>query len=279
MHVCLIGYGNMGGAMLDGWLNRRAPDDRFSVIDPAINGQVAGRLAEQGARCFASASQFQPEDEADVPDVVVLAVKPQIMAEVMADCQHIGTGRTVFVSIAAGISLDGLRQMIPQSSAIIRAMPNSPVKVGAAITAITSLPDVSDQMIEMTRHLLSAIGEVVVLEDEGLMDAVTALSGSGPAYVFYLTETMAEAGRALGLDEDMAMQLARQTIIGAGALMQHDDNPADKLRENVTSEGGTTAAALSVLMADDGLAGLMAKAMRAARDRGVELNSASDAGR
>ena len=179
----------------------------------------------------------------------------------------------MFVSIAAGISLDGLRQMIPQSSAIIRAMPNSPAKVGAAITAITAFPDVSDQMIEMTRHLLSAIGKVVVLDDEQLMDAVTALSGSGPAYVFYLVETMAEAGRALGLADDMAMQLARQTVIGAGALMQDDDNSAGQLRENVTSEGGTTAAALSVLMAEGGLAEVMAKAMRAARDRGIELNA------
>ena len=273
MHVCLIGYGNMGSAMLEGWCQRRSPDDIFTVIDPAIDEALASRLADEDVRTASSASQFMPEDVASQPDVVVLAVKPQIMAEVMSGCQHIGTAQTVFVSIAAGISLDGLRQMIPQSSAIIRAMPNSPAKVGAAITAITALPDVSDQMIEMTRHLLSAVGKVVVLDDEQLMDAVTALSGSGPAYVFYLVETMAEAGRALGLADDMAMQLARQTVIGAGALMQDDDNSAGQLRENVTSEGGTTAAALSVLMAEGGLAEVMAKAMRAARDRGIELNA------
>ena len=273
MHVCLIGYGNMGSAMLDGWCQRRSPDDIFTVIDPAIDEALASKLADDDVRTASSAGQFAPEDAASQPDVVVLAVKTQIMAEVMSGCQHIGTAQTVFVSIAAGISLDGLRQMIPQSSAIIRAMPNSPAKVGAAITAITALPDVSDQMIEMTRHLLSAIGKVVVLDDEQLMDAVTALSGSGPAYVFYLVETMAEAGRALGLADDMAMQLARQTVIGAGALMQDDDNSAGQLRKNVTSEGGTTAAALSVLMAEGGLAEVMAKAMRAARDRGIELNA------
>ena len=273
MHVCLIGYGNMGSAMLEGWCQRRSPDDIFTVIDPAIDEALASRLADDDVRTASSAGQFAPEDAASQPDVVVLAVKPQIMAEVMSGCQHIGTAQTVFVSIAAGISLDGLRQMIPQSSAIIRAMPNSPAKVGAAITAITALPDVSDQMIEMTRHLLSAIGKVVVLDDEQLMDAVTALSGSGPAYVFYLVETMAEAGRALGLADDMAMQLARQTVIGAGALMQDDHNSAGQLRKNVTSEGGTTAAALSVLMAEGGLAEVMAKAMRAARDRGIELNA------
>ena len=171
MHVCLIGYGNMGSAMLDGWCQRRSPDDIFTVIDPAIDEALASRLADEDVRTASSASQFLPEDVASQPDVVVLAVKPQIMAEVMSGCQHIGTAQTVFVSIAAGISLDGLRQMIPQSSAIIRAMPNSPAKVGAAITAITALPDASDQMIEMTRHLLSAIGKVVVLDDASAIAA------------------------------------------------------------------------------------------------------------
>jgi len=273
MHVCLIGYGNMGSAMLDGWCQQRTPDDRFSVIDPAIDSGMAKTLAAQNVRYFHRADEFQQEaDEAGVPDIVVLAVKPQIMAEVLSGCTHIGTEQTIFVSIAAGISLASLRHMIPHSNAIIRAMPNSPAKVGAGITAITALPQVTDKMMAMTSHLLSAIGKVVVLEDEGLMDAVTALSGSGPAYVFYLVEAMAEAGQKLGLDDEIAMQLARQTVIGAGELMRCDDSPAGQLRRNVTSEGGTTAAALSVLMAQDGLSGLMADAMTAARDRGIALN-------
>ncbi len=275
MHVTLIGYGKMGSAMLDGWRKRKRPDDKFSVIDPAITDDTATMLASEAVRCFSHAQAFQPEqDDVGVPDIVVLAVKPQLMAKVLSDCHHIGNDTSLFVSIAAGISLDRLAEMIPQSSAIIRAMPNSPAATGAGITAITAKNGVTDQMMAMTTHLLEAIGKVVRLDDETLMDAVTALSGSGPAYVFYLVEAMAEAGKKLGLDEGIAMQLARQTVIGAGALMRVDDSPAELLRKNVTSEGGTTAAALSVLMAEGGLASLMAEAMTAARDRGIALNKA-----
>lgn len=274
MRICLIGYGNMGSAMLSGWLASAAQHEsphEFTVIEPFLKPEDRELLAQHpSVHCY--------EKGADVPadgrlDVVVLAVKPQVMGDVLSSCQHIGGQDTVFVSIAAGLSLSVLQQYIPQSHAIIRAMPNSPAKVQMGITAIIPTAAVSAEMLNNATELLSAAGTVVRIDDETLMDAVTAVSGSGPAYVFYLVEAMAQAGEKLGLDPDTAMQLARHTVIGAGQLLHKDTLPVSQLRANVTSEGGTTAAALQVLMAENGLAPLMEKAQKAARDRGIALSS------
>lgn len=269
MRVCLIGYGNMGSAMLAGWLAKNERDE-FIVIEPFFKPEERRRLEENASvQCFENGASYS--DTAEI-DVVVLAVKPQVMAEVLASCQHIGGANTVFLSIAAGLSLAVLHSFIPQSNAIIRAMPNSPAKVQMGITALIPTPAVTDKMMAEAHQLLEASGEVVTIADEKLMDAVTAVSGSGPAYVFHLVEAMAQAGERLGLDTETAMKLARQTVIGAGQLMLHDALPASELRANVTSEGGTTAAALQVLMAENGLSRLMGEAIEAARDRGIELS-------
>jgi len=271
MRVCLIGYGKMGSALLSGWLEQDAGYE-FSIIEPYFDAEVRQKL-EQSAHVTWYENGAELEAGTDF-DVVVLAVKPQIMGDVLAGCRHIGTSDTVFVSIAAGLSIETLQGYIPQSQAIIRAMPNSPAKVQMGITAMVASTAVTPEMEDAAKSLLCAIGEVVDIDDENLMDAVTAVSGSGPAYVFYLVEAMAQAGLSLGLDEKTAMILARQTVIGAGQLMAGDEADASTLRQNVTSEGGTTAAALSVLMADEGLSPLMEKALTAARNRGVELSKA-----
>ena len=176
---------------------------------------------------------------------------------------------SAYLSIAAGISTSWLKQRIGPDAVVLRAMPNTPAAVGKGITALFA--DAPDSVSDLARQLLSAIGDVVLLEDEGLMDAVTAVSGSGPAYVFLLAEAMSAAGVKAGLPETLAKELARATVCGAGALMAATDTPPAILRENVTSKGGTTAAALSVLMADNGLGQLVAKAVEAAKRRSIEL--------
>ena len=236
MRVCLIGYGKMGSALLSGWLEQDASYE-FSIIEPYFDAEVRQKL-EQSAHVKWYENGAELGDGTDF-DVVVLAVKPQVMGDVLAGCRHIGTSNTVFVSIAAGLSIETLQGYIPQSQAIIRAMPNSPAKVQMGITAMVAGTAVTPEMEDAAKSLLCAIGEVVDIDDENLMDAVTAVSGSGyPAYVFYLVEAMAQAGLSLGLDEKTAMILARQTVIGAGQLMAGDEADASTLRQNVTSEGG-----------------------------------------
>ena len=263
-HILLAGCGKMGGAMLAGWLADSGLAAEFSIIDPvASHARVP---------VFASETDWQAGGQ-PAPDMIVLAVKPQIMAEVAPGLRGLAGPQTAFLSIAAGLSADGLADLFGAQAAIIRSMPNLPAIVGQGVTALYANAAVSPQQIELAEQLLGAIGAVVRLEDESLMDAVTALSGSGPAYVFLLAEVMQQAGEALGLEAKLAGQLARQTVIGAAALLGTADEPASVLRENVTSKGGTTAAALDVLMGPDGLDQLMGRAMQAARDRGRQLGS------
>ena len=265
--ICLIGCGKMGSAMLAGWQKDETLAANFHVIEPMLD---ASELASPHT-CFYRDIGALPDGFA--PDLVVLAVKPQMMAEVLAGAMSISSGETSWLSIAAGLSTQKLSAMLGGEAKILRAMPNTPAAIGMGITALFSCPDVADDMRSLSGQLLRASGQVVHLDDEQLMDAVTALSGSGPAYVFLLAEAMAAAGHKLGLPEDMAMQLAIQTIKGAGALMATDDNPPSVLRENVTSKGGTTAAALSVLMQDGRLAVLMDEALSAAAKRAAELDA------
>ena len=254
----------MGGAMLAGWLADSSLQAEFSIIDPvASHARVP---------VFASDADWQA-DGRPAPDMIVLAVKPQIMAEVAPGLRGLAGPQTAFLSIAAGLSSDGLADLFGSGAAIIRSMPNLPATVGQGITALYANAAVRPEQLQLAEQLLGAIGAVVQLEDESLMDAVTALSGSGPAYVFLLAEVMQQAGEALGLEAGLAGQLARQTVIGAAALLDEAGEPASVLRENVTSKGGTTAAALSVLMGPDGLDQLMERAMQAARDRGRALGS------
>ena len=267
MEVCLIGCGKMGTALLAGWQEDSQLGGSFTVIDPALDGPPE----HHATRYLHQLSELETGYN---PDIVILAVKPQMMASVLASLSGLGDKTTCFLSIAAGLSTARLSVQLGRPARWLRVMPNTPAAIGQGVSALYAAPDVPREMISLSRQLMCAVGEVVVLADEDLMDAVTALSGSGPAYVFLLTEVMAAAGEKLGLPADLSVHLARQTVSGAGALIaaELDKEPA-QLRRNVTSEGGTTAAALAVLRADDGLQPIFDRALRAARDRGRELDS------
>ena len=204
--------------------------------------------------------------------VALLAVKPQMMAEALPALKALGNGRTLFLSIAAGTTIATLEATLGQTTPIVRAMPNTPAMVGRGITAICRNGHVDAAGFALARDLMQAVGEVVELEDESQIDAVTGVSGSGPAYVFHLIEALARAGEAEGLSPDVAMKLARATICGAGELAWQSSETAAQLRINVTSPGGTTAAALQVLMDEEtGFPPLLQRAVKAAADRGREL--------
>ncbi|SDD17558.1 pyrroline-5-carboxylate reductase [Paracoccus isoporae] len=255
--LVLIGCGRMGGAMLTGWLNSGIAPSSVTVSDP--NADPA--WAERGVRL-----NRQPPDN---PAVLVLAVKPQMIGDVLSGLP-IGPD-TLLLSVAAGVTLDRYAMAFP-GARIVRAMPNTPAAIGRGITAIIGNAAAGRAALEMAEALLSVVGEVVRLSDEAQMDAVTALSGSGPAYVFHMIEAMTQAGIAQGLPADLALNLARATVAGAGALAMHDDTPPAALREAVTSPGGTTAAGLAQLMdAKAGLVPLMARTVAAAADRSREL--------
>jgi pyrroline-5-carboxylate reductase len=263
--LVLLGAGNMGGAMLQGWLNRAIPPARIVVLDPAPPVGITRTISEH-------AIALNPVlDRVERVEVLVLAVKPQNFDEVLPTLAGLRSHRPLVVSIAAGRTIAGIERHFGEDAAVIRAMPNVPAAIGRGITAMVANPHVSTSQLGLAQVLLEAIGEVVTVEDEGLMDAVTAVSGSGPAYVFYLAECLAEAGMAAGLPEALATRLARATVAGAGELMQTSGRPAAELRQSVTSPKGTTYEALAVLMADDGLKPLLAKAVAAAARRSREL--------
>lgn len=258
--LVLLGCGKMGSALLAGWLARGVAPAAVHVIEPAPSDDLRGA----GVRLNAGL----PAD----PAVAVLAVKPQVMGAALPALA--GLRDTLFVSIAAGTRLRALDAALGGGRRIVRAMPNTPAAVGRGITAIVGNAAAGAGDLALAEGLLAAVGEVVRLPDEGLMDAVTAVSGSGPAYVFHLIEALAAAGTAQGLPADLAMRLARATVTGAGELARLSDASAAQLRVNVTSPGGTTAAALAQLMdPDTGLGPLMARAVAAATARGRELGA------
>ena len=269
--ITLLGCGKMGSAMLEGWLADTNLDANFTIIEPHqthlgwLQGQKAVRLYADCAAAIA--------DGAPVSTMIVLAVKPQMMDDAIAGLGDMKHADCAYLSIAAGISTGWLKQRLGDAAIVIRAMPNTPAAIGKGITALyADAPNqASNQARNLASQLLAAVGQVVHVQDEALMDGVTALSGSGPAYVFLLVEAMTEAGIKAGLPDDLAAELAKATVCGAGALMAAVDTAPAILRENVTSKGGTTAAALAVLMADDGLASLMTKAVAAAKARSIEL--------
>tara|TARA_R110000787_G_scaffold63679_10_gene143866 strand:+ start:40112 stop:40921 length:810 start_codon:yes stop_codon:yes gene_type:complete len=267
MKLLLVGGGKMGGAMLEGWLKGSLSPDDVTVIEPFA--EAATQLSRDlGVTCVADAGKL---DDDAAPETVVLAVKPQMMDEALPAYARFAGPDCLFVSIAAGKTIAYFEKHLGSKAAIVRAMPNTPAAVGRGITVGCPNPHVSESQRAWADELLSAVGEVAWVDDEGQIDAVTALSGGGPAYVFLLAEVMAEAGRQAGLPADLAMRLARVTVSGAGELMhQSSDTPAT-LRKNVTSPGGTTAEALKVLMADDALQPLMTKAIAAATQRSKEL--------
>ncbi|MFH0302955.1 pyrroline-5-carboxylate reductase [Bradyrhizobium sp. 31Argb] len=258
--VALAGAGKMGGAMLTGWLAGGLDASRVAVIDPQPSAEI-GALATKGVR-------LNPKDAGHV-DALVVAVKPQSFRDAGAALKSLVAPSTLVVSIMAGTTIASLEEVC--GSAVVRAMPNTPASIGRGITVAVAANNVSAAQRATADALLRATGTVEWVDDEGLMDAVTAVSGSGPAYVFLLAEELARAGVEAGLPEDLATKLARATVSGSGELLHRSDLPAATLRQNVTSPGGTTAAALDVLMATDGLRPLMIRAIAAATKRSKEL--------
>jgi pyrroline-5-carboxylate reductase len=258
--IALAGAGKMGGAMLTGWLAGGLDPGRAVVIEPAPSPDIAA-LAARGIR-------LNPKDAGHV-DTLVIAVKPQSFREAGPALRARVAPSTLVVSIMAGTTMAALQDTI--GGAVVRAMPNTPAAIGRGITVAVPAKNVSSAQRATADALLRATGAVEWVQDEALMDAVTAVSGSGPAYIFLLAEELARAGVAAGLPEALATKLARETVAGSGELLHRSDLPAATLRQNVTSPGGTTAAALEVLMGKDGLAQLMVRAIAAATARSKEL--------
>ncbi|PYF09477.1 pyrroline-5-carboxylate reductase [Rhodobacter viridis] len=258
--LVLLGCGKMGSALLSGWLRQGLKPAAVHVVEPFPSDWLkASGVALNGALPAA-------------PAVVLVAVKPQMMAEALPGLQAMGGGKTLFVTVAAGTTLSKYAAILGTSTPVVRAMPNTPAAIGRGITAICGNGVATQAHLDLAEGLLSAVGQVVRLEGEHQMDAVTALSGSGPAYVFHLIETLAAAGEAEGLPADLAMKLAKATVGGAGQLAEDAAESPAQLRINVTSPGGTTAAALAHLMEPEtGFPGLLKRAVKAAADRGREL--------
>lgn len=267
--LVLIGAGKMGGAMLDGWLANGLDPAAILVVDPGLDTDIRTRLQAVGV------SVVEPDDTLPTPSVLLLAVKPQMMVSVLPAFAGLGArseaSSMLVISVAAGTTIATLEQAFGAAPSLLRAMPNTPALVGQGaigIYASKPLPPVQSTLVS---GLMDAIGKSVFVARETDIDAVTALSGSGPAYVFHLVEALAEAGEAEGLDAPTAMALARQTIVGAGALLSASPETASQLRINVTSPKGTTEAGLAVLIAQDGLRPLIRATVAAARNRAIAL--------
>lgn len=265
--ILLAGCGKMGEALLAGWLNKALFANDVVIVEP--NSETAARLRA----CFAVSVHLDPAAlEADfAPAAVLFAVKPQAMDAVAPCYARFTAGGSVFLSIAAGRTIASLRRHLGAEAAIVRAMPNTPAAVGRGATVACANARTTADQRGLCERLLAAVGTVDWVGDEALLDAVTAVSGSGPAYVFFVVECLAAAGVDAGLPPDLAGRLARETVAGAGELLHLSAESAATLRLNVTSPGGTTAAALAVLMAEDGLAGLFSAAVRAAAERSRQL--------
>jgi len=260
--LLLVGCGKMGGAMLDGWLARGLAASDVIVAEPV----EALRPRKPSLRAVGSSQEVR-----ETPEIVVLAVKPQTMDAVLPDLRRFADDGAVFLSIAAGKTLKYFASHLGATAKVVRSMPNTPAAVRQGITVAVAAPGVAAAEKKRCQELLEAVGQALWVEDETLLDPVTALSGSGPAYVFLLVEAMAAAGTKLGLAPEMAMQLARATVAGSGELLRQSTDPASQLRINVTSPGGTTAEALKILMAPDGIQTVFDKALAAASRRSKEL--------
>jgi len=261
--LVLVGAGRMGGAMLEGWHRLGLKFDQVIALEPEPAPEII-TLGQRGLR-------INPSLDLVAASAIVVAVKPQIAPQVLPTLKRLVRDDTVVISIMAGRTLGFLEQALPARAAVVRAMPNTPASIGRGITVAVPNARVSKPQRELADQLLRATGAVEWVADEDLMDAVTAVSGSGPAYVFLLAESLARAGAAAGLPAELSARLARATVAGAGELLHRSSLDAATLRKNVTSPGGTTAAALDVLMSPDGLDPVMERAIAAATRRGREL--------
>jgi pyrroline-5-carboxylate reductase len=257
--LVMLGCGKMGSAMLRGWLANGLNAGAVHVIDP----HPGAWLQDTGAHINS--------DLPEAPAVLLVAVKPQMMEEALPQVAGFGGGGTLILSVAAGTPIAAFERAFGAGTRVVRSMPNTPAAVGKGITAMVGNAQTSAQDLDLAEAMLSAIGQVVRLTSEAQIDAVTGISGSGPAYIFYMIDTLAAAARAEGLPAEMAMRLATATVAGAGALAQEVDETPEQLRINVTSPNGTTQAGLEVLMGENGLAPLMRRTVAAATARSREL--------
>jgi pyrroline-5-carboxylate reductase len=260
--IVLAGAGKMGGAMLSGWLARGLDAKRVGVIEPQPSGEISA-LSTKGIRLNPT-----PKEIGTVATLVV-ALKPQTFREAGSTLKSFAASSTLVVSIMAGTTIASIQEVCGGS--VVRAMPNTPAAIGRGITVAVAASNVSAGQRAVADALLRATGSVEWVDDEGLMDAVTAVSGSGPAYIFLLAEELARAGVEAGLPQELATKLARETVAGSGELLLRSDLASATLRQNVTSRGGTTAAALEVLMGSDGMRSLLTRAVAAATRRSKEL--------
>ena len=261
--LVLVGAGKMGSAMLDGWLARGLDPKKIIVIEPQPVKALKA-LARRGVK-------LNPKDKVGVASAIVIAVKPQSAPEALPPLARYIDKTTLVLSIMAGRTIGFLEKSLPTGTAIVRAMPNTPAAIGRGISVAVTNARISMRQRKQASDLLAAIGKVEWVGDETLMDAVTALSGSGPAYIFLLAECMARAGVAAGLPKELATRLARETVAGSAELLHRSDLDAATLRQNVTSPGGTTAAALEVLMGPGGFDQLLTQAIAAATRRSRDL--------
>ncbi len=265
--LVLAGAGKMGGAMLTGWLAGGLPAAQVVVQDPGPPAEIAALLDKHAISAHSSLEGVLETP----PAVILMAVKPQVMDEVFPPLAKLAGPNTLVLSVAAGRTVAGFEKHLGPGAAVVRSIPNTPAAIGRGITVCVANAHVTDRQRTICDQLLAAIGEVGWVDEEDLIDVATAVSGSGPAYVFLLAECLAQAGVDAGLTPDLSRRLADATVSGAGELLRVSEDSPTTLRENVTSPGGTTYAALQVLMADDGLRALMSKAVAEAAKRSREL--------
>lgn len=268
-HILLVGCGKMGAALMGGWEKSGVPSENILIIEP--EDANAKLIQEQyGVEVLGGPEHVEGNFE---PDIIVFAIKPQVMDEVLPKYVDFTHNNEVFLSIAAGKSLEYLGSQLGNEKPIVRAMPNLPATIGKGITALTANKKVDKSRKAQCTALMEAVGEVVWVEDEALMDMVTAISGSGPAYVFYIIEAMLEAAKSSGMDEVVARKLICETISGSANLAACAKEPLEQLREDVTSPGGTTEAALNILMDGDNFRDILEEAVKAAEAKSKQLNN------
>ena len=262
--LVLVGAGKMGGAMAQGWLDAGLPGTSLTIVEPNPSPEIASLARGRGVALNSHV--------AAPPEMLVLAVKPQSLDQVAPQIAELAGERTLLLSIIAGKTIANLLARLPHARTVVRAMPNTPAAIGRGVTGAFANAAVDGGQRQWCERLLGAVGAFFWLDNEDAIDAVTAISGSGPAYVFALTEALAAAAERLGLPAELSMSLARGTVEGAAELMRRENaTPPATLRRNVTSPGGTTAAALAVLQSAQGLEDLMIRATAAARGRAAEM--------
>ncbi len=270
-NVILIGYGKMGSSIAQGWMLKSLNFNFFIVEKVSSLRSIA---IKNGIKSYENLDQLLKFNSIKALDIIFLAVKPQQMSETITVLSRIDFSNTLFISIAAGLSFDWFRSKLKKDIKLIRAMPNLPASVGFGLTGYCKTSNVNDIETQYVQELLGACGKVVYLDSEALIDVVTAISGSGPAYVFYFVEVLMEIGIKQGLSRANAKTLAIETVIGSARLLENSNIDPRILKQNVTSPGGTTKAGLDILASNDyGLYNLLEKTISAAKKRAIDLNS------